>query len=186
MDKNTAAASVAGLAALALLAGTAPAVADATTVVDGDDSPIKADLTEVRIAHTSEHVRVRLLFDDLLRDGRRHSQGVSIFFDTDPTDRGPEYRLSSGLNSGTDYQLDQVRGWGDVQGESLQNCDYIGRFDWRRDTATFRVDPPCFDDLEEAPEVAVAVKVGEWTRPTGTRTDWLLGTRTFTEPVARD
>lgn len=180
MKHRTAAATAAGVATLALVAAAAaPALAAGLTVVDGDDSPIDADIDTVRIAHNIERIKVRVAFDDLHRDGRVTSQGVSIFFDTDPDDRGPEYRLGGGLNSGTDYTLSAVENWSD-EGDPLQYCDYIGRIRWDRDIVTYKVDPPCFGDVDE---VAVAVKAGEWTEDTGNRSDWMLGKKVFSDPV---
>jgi hypothetical protein len=175
--------ALSGAAAL-LLGSLPPAHATAATAVfvDGNDRPIKADILEVRVGHDSERIRVRISFDDLVRSGLVASQGVAIFFDTDEADAGPEYRLGSGLNDGTDYLLAAVEGWNDP-GTPVENCDYNARIGWRADVATFTIDPPCFDDVAE---VRVAVKAGESTPRTSTRNDWLLGRKVFTDPVARD
>lgn len=193
MTMRTISATCAGLGTLALATALAtPAVADpalagspasaraaATIVVDGDDSPIRADIDQVKIGHRSDRIKVKVLFDDLVRSPLRRSQGVSIFFDTDPSTPTPEYRLGGGLNSGTDYALHSIESWRD-QGRRVHNCDYRGRLDWDQDTVTYKVDPACFDDV---PQFAVAVKAGEWTKKAGTRIDWLLGARTLTAPI---
>lgn len=182
MKNHIAPAGLAATAALALLAGTtAPAAAAALTVTDGDDSAISADIDTVRVVHRVDRIRVTVSFDDLVEDARERTQGISVFFDTDAADRGPEFRLGGGLNSGTDYQLSRVEGWSS-RGRFLRRCDYLGRISWTRDTVTYLVDPPCFGDVES---LAVAVKAGESTRRTGERTDWLGEERAFAAPVSR-
>ncbi|WP_104107417.1 hypothetical protein [Nocardioides sp. 616] len=170
-----------GVAALLAVGMLTPAHAATASFVDGDDRPMKADILEVRVAHNADRIRVRISFDDLVRSGLERSQGVSIFFDTDEGDAGPEYRLGGGLNSGTDYLLAAVEGWND-DGAPVESCDYLGRINWRRDTVTYLVDPPCFGDV---PAVRVAVKAGESRRRGVERNDWLLGRRVLTDPVAR-
>ena len=175
--------ATAAAAALAVVAAVAaPANAAAATFVDGDDSEIKADVEKVRVVHRADRVKVKVFFDDLVEDPLERSQGVSVYFDTDTTDRGPEFRLGGGLNSGTDYQLSRVESWSS-RGRSLRHCDYHGRISWTRDVVTYLVDPSCFDEPEG---VAVGVKSGESSSGAGERYDWLGEEKSLTTPVTRD
>lgn len=168
------------LAPVIALGMPAPAGAARAVVVDGDDSPALADLLRVKLKNGNQVVRVRLTFDDLVRQATRASQSVGVFFDTERARPGPEFGLGGGLNYGTDYQLARMRRWTWVGGRPLL-CAYDGEFDWVEDTATYTIDPECFGDHTR---LRVAVEVGEYVRGESVG-DWLLGEKEFSRWVAR-
>jgi len=171
---------VALLGVLAPVVVAAPAGAARAVVVDRDDSPALADLLRVKLKNGNQVVRVRLTFDDLVRQATQASQSVGVFFDTERDRPGPEFGLGGGLNYGTDYQLARMRRWTWVGGQPLL-CVYDGELDWVKDTATYTVDPECFGDHTR---LRVAVEVGEYVREESV-SDWLLGEKEFSRWVAR-
>lgn len=171
---TTAAATVLAVGLLA-----PPASAATSVTVDGDDSDALVDLQRVRLTHASKQVRVRLVHDNLVRQPTRAGQWVTVFIDTDPDNAGPEYRFSSGLNSGTDYVLDRVGRW-QGRGKRL-TCNHRFDIDWPGDVAVLKIGRKC---LGSPKTVAVAVKAEEFTDDEE-YVDWLTGPRRFTAPVAR-
>ena len=168
------------LGLLAPVALFAPADAARAIVEDGDDSRARADLLKVKLKNGTQVIRVRLTFDDLVREAPRASQSVGVFFDSRRDRRGPELGLGGGLNYGTDYQLARMRGWTWVGGEPLE-CVYDGEIDWEADTATYTIDPECLGNYSR---LRVAVEVGEYARKVSL-SDWLLDEKAFTRWVAR-
>lgn len=160
----------------------APATAETVTVPDGDDTRILADIQKVRVVHSAARVRVRIAFDDLMKRPKKRSQGISVFIDTDHSDKGPEYHFTGGLNAGTDYVLSRVDNWAD-DGEHVTGCHQRLRINWRKDFAVATIGRACLGDPST---IRVAVKSGEWRKGKGTRYDWLTGRRAFTGPLASD
>lgn len=170
--------AAAGTALMSVAALVPPASAAAVTVVDGNDSEAAADLLRVRVTHTPKQVRVRMVHDNLFHNGIKAGQGVSVFLDTDPDDPGPEFRLLSGLNGGTDYVFERVGRW---QGEgSPVSCRYQLSISWKDDVAVFTTGRGC---LGRPDRVKVAVKVGETSHEGEQYVDWMTGVRRFTPPV---
>lgn len=170
--------AAAGTALMSVVALVPPANAAAVTVVDGDDSVAAADLLRVRVTHAPRQVRVRMEHDDLLYNGIKAGQGVSVFFDTDPEDAGPEYRLTSGLNGGTDYQFEKVGRW---QGQGkVVKCQYRLTISWKDDVVLFTAGRGCFAKPDS---IRVAVKVGETSQEGAEYVDWMTGVRRFTPAV---
>lgn len=162
---------------LASWASVAPASAQTLSLDDGDDTSIRADIGKVKVVHGDKRLRVRVEFDDLLRNPTKISQALTIFVDTDAEDKGPEYSFAGGLNSGTDYVLTSIDRWAD-EGERVADCHQGWKLDWKDDFVVASVGRKC---LGKPDTVRVAVKSGEWRKGKGTRYDWLTGRRTFTE-----
>ncbi len=57
-------------------------------------------------------------FTDLRKKSEAGSSSIAIFIDTRKARKGPEFRLGSGLQYGTDYQLVRVKKW-KVVGEPM-------------------------------------------------------------------
>lgn len=157
----------------------APAAAETATVDDGQDTPILADIGVVKVSHGADRLRVKVTFDDLVRDPVRRSQGLTLFIDTDPSDPGPEYAFAGGLNQGSDYVLTRVDRWAD-EGKRVARCHQTWRINWRKDVVRTELGRACLGSPET---VRVAVKSGEWSKGRGTRYDWLTGRRVFTSPL---
>lgn len=169
--------------AAALVAGLgAPASAGSVRVNDGDDSTMLADILRVRVTHTEKWVKVRVRFDDLSGSGSRATQSMSIFLDTDSSNRVPEYRFNTGLNRGSDYRLQKVRSWMG-QGRHVDNCGYRLRINWTEDLAVLAIPRAC---LKNPAKMAAGVKSYEY-RSDGTgQSDWMTGRRTFSPAVSAD
>lgn len=177
MNRKTLAACAAAALALPLTVA-APASAAVVTVVDGDDSTIAADVHRVRLAHNPKNVRVRITFDELYRSSDI-GQGMSVYLDTDRRDPGPEFRLVSGLNAGTDYTFESVTRWAGP-GEVVTNCTYRLRLNWKKDVATFTAARKC---LGRPKRVAVAVHASENLPDGSSASDWMTGRRVFSPSV---
>lgn len=179
MRKRNAVVSGAAAALLAVTGLAAPASAEVVRVVDGDDSAAAVDLLTARVAHAPRQVRVRTVHDNLLRQAIRAGQSITVFVDTDPDDAGPEYRLTGGLNRGTDYRLQRVDRWaGD--GPTL-TCRHRMEIDWRKDVVVVSFGRGC---LGRPDTVRVAVRAGETSHEGREYVDWLIGRRQFTPWVA--
>ena len=78
-----------------------PASAATATFTDpADDAHRGIDIRAVRVVH-EDHIVVRTTFDFLNRHAAR---GLTVYFDTDRADRGPEYAAVGGLNDSSDWQ----------------------------------------------------------------------------------
>lgn len=149
----------------------APAHAERYSIDDGPDaSGSLNDIHTLTARHGAAKVVVKTRFADLRRDA---VAGMSIFLDTDRTDRGPEYRLGTGLSDGTDYLLSAVEGYGD-DGSPVTDCFYILDLRWGRDVARTAIDRDC---LGTPAEVRVSVKMRDDFDASHPITDWAPGRR---------
>lgn len=178
MNRKSLVATTAVALALPLLTA-APSHAEVVAVPDGDDSTMAADIHRVRVAHRQKSVRVRVTFDDL-RAAIEPGQGLSLWLDTDPADKGPEYRLVSGLNRGTDYSFFKVNRWAGT-GRTMV-CNYNLKINWKKDFVVFAAARKC---LGKPKTVAVAVKASEQATGGDPQVDWMAGVRTFSPAAAR-
>jgi hypothetical protein len=172
----------AGALVVAALAVAAPALADRAEVKDPADAT--ASLTDIRkvvVGHSPQRLLVKVRFTDLRRTSDGGPSGIDIFLDTDPDQGGPEFKLASGLQSGTDYQLLRVADW-KVVGEPL-SCNHHLGLDFADDVLRFRAGHACLG----APESArVAVKMTDMYDGSHPVVDWLGKRRSFTSWVADD
>jgi hypothetical protein len=168
-----------GVLVLGALAVAAPALADRAEVRDPADAT--ASLTDIRkvvVDHTPQRLLVKVRFTDLRRTSDGGPSSIGIFLDTDPDQGGPEFRLSSGLQSGTDYQLVRVESW-KVVGEPLSCRHHVG-LDFADDVLRFRAGHACLDDPAAA---RVAVKMMDMYDGSHPVVDWLGERRSFTRWV---
>lgn len=178
--KRSKVAGVVAVTAALVVTMAMPASAGSVRVADGDDTTMLADIHRVRVTHTDKTIRVRIRFDDVAGSGLRRTQALSIFLDTKAAGKGPEYRLQTGLNRGTDYRLHKVRSWG-ATGRHVDDCRYRLKIDWSKDLVTFAVPRRC---LKDPAKVGVAVKAVEWDDRGATQVDWLTARRAFTPALA--
>lgn len=173
----------AALAATTLvLAVAAPALAARTTRSDpADAGGSLSDLRRVSVNHGPEVVLVKVRFSDLRPTSEAGSAGMAIYLDTRRGRLGPELRLDTGLQSGTDYQLTRARDWRSV-GEPL-TCAHGLELDFGADLATFRVARSC---LGYPAGVRVAVKMVDQYDGSHPVTDWIGNRGSFTSSVASD
>ena len=174
--------SAATLAVATLALTQTPAAnADGIGVSDPKDLGHGVDLRSVEVEHRTNNVVVTTTHTDLRPSFRTGSSG-SVFLDTDPDDRGPEYLFAGGFFLGTDYNLLKVDGFSDTSPEPVEGS-YRMRVDYDADRVRFRMSRAALGSPEE---VRVAVRVAG-TRPDGseTRTDWLGEPRSYTDWVAQ-
>jgi hypothetical protein len=169
----------AGAVAATLLA--APAQAATLSVTDPTDIHHGVDLQKVRVAHGEDRLRVTLTHLNLRRSPSTGASGT-IFLDTDPDDRGPEYVFAAGLFEGTDYALLTTDGYAvGTWGEPV-DCGYRMRLDYREEKTRTRFSRDCFGDPDS---VRVAVKVAGLRTDGSTVVDWLGARRSVTFWVAQ-
>ena len=111
------------LAAGALVAGIAllgaPAYAESMSAGDPADATASLyDIRKVSANHQDTKLVVEVKVTDLLLESDGGPASMSLFIDTDRSQAGPELRLGTGLQTGTDYQLVRMKNWRAV-GEPL-------------------------------------------------------------------
>ncbi len=131
------------LTVMALVATTAgPASADARTFTDREDDAHRGlDIRSVRVVNEAR-ILVRTQFDFINRNAGR---GLSVYFDTDRSDHGPEYVASGGISDTRDWNAVRIEGWNDRNGHVLRRCDIDLRVRFgRHGVATFDIARGCF------------------------------------------
>ena len=150
------------------LTATLPASAARETFTDRrDDARRGVDIRTVTVVN-EDRIVVRTTFDSLSRDG---STGLSVYFDTDRRNHGPEYAAVGGLYPGTDWQALRVKGWNDRNPTLLLRCDIDLRVRYARATATYDLDRRC---LRRPDDIRVTSKSGG-----PGRNDWAPRHQTF-------
>ena len=104
--RTRAGAFLAATAATLTVAG--PALAASLTVTDPEDISHGVDLRKVKVYNGDANLKVTLTHINLRKSFKTGASG-SVYIDTDPTDKGPEYVFSGGFFEGTDYQLSGLR-----------------------------------------------------------------------------
>ncbi len=180
MRRTFLSAATLAVAALALTQAL-PANADGIGVSDPKDLGHGVDLRSVEVEHKAANIVVTTTHTDLRPSYTTGSSG-SVFLDTDPDDRGPEYLFAGGFFRGTGYNLLEVDGFSDSSPEPVEGS-YRMRVDYDTDHVRLRISREALGSPEE---VRVAVRVAG-TRPDGstTATDWLGKPRSFTDWVAQ-
>lgn len=169
---------------LALTVATAtPAGAATTRATDPADTEHGSDLRRVVLKHGPLNVLVRTTHTDLDPHWSSGSSGT-VFLDTDPADRGPEFAFTGGFFRGTDYQLVHTEGFAHrTWGEPVEGGSYRMRLDFDREQVRMRISRAT---LGNPAEIRVAVR-SSGTREDGSSAgllDWLGSPRSFTEWVA--
>ena len=175
------AASVTVGAALGVtLALAAPASAERVSLDDGADTVgTLSDIRVVTVRHTNARVYVKVGFTDLQPTSEAGPSGASIFFDSRLTRRGPERRLATGLQSGSDYQLVRMQQWRAV-GDAL-TCPHRVRLDFDRNILKGWVARRC---LGRPDQVRVGVQMVDEFDGSHPITDWLKGPRKWTRRLS--
>ena len=162
-----------------LLAGLVAAPAHAEFYAIDDPADATASLTDIyglEAVHGARNLLVKVRFDELVRSS---AAGVSVYLDTDPDARGPEYVLSSGLGDGTDYVLTKADGW---QGsDSPVECDYSARPRWRKDVFRTVISRGCLGDPSS---VRVSVKMVDQADGSHPVMDWAPKRHRWSLPIA--
>jgi hypothetical protein len=155
-------------------------VAPASAEFYGIDDPADAsasltDIYSIDANHGRENLRVRVRFNELMRSS---AAGLSIFIDSDRSEKGPEYVLSSGLGDGTDYVLTEADGW--RGSDDRVRCDYAARPKWGRDVFRAVVSRDCFDRV---PSVRVSVKMVDQADGSTPIVDWAPKRQRWSLPI---
>ena len=158
------------LATTLLGAALAPASAEQASYADPADMGGASlnDLRRVAVNHDTDRFSVRVKVVDLRRRSEAGPAGLTIRIDTRSGRSGPEYRLTTGLYSGTDYQLMRVRD-GKAVGEPL-TWDHTVRLGFATDVVRFSADRSCLDTPDRA---RVSVKMTDLYDGSHPVTDWL-------------
>ena len=170
------------LLAAATLAGltATPAAAERATYRDPADVAGASlnDIRRVGVVNGPERTVVRVKVTDLRRRSQAGPAGLTVRVDTRADRRGPEYRLTTGMYAGTDYQLLRMR-HGRPVGEPL-TCAHRVDLDFARDVVVVRMGDGCLGDPGQ---VRIGVKVvdlfdgshpvTDWLGAAGSWTDWL-------------
>ena len=169
--------AVAGLA-LALLGLAAPANAERYSVDDPPDASASLnDIFGLTVSHGEQRVRFSIRLDDLRRVS---SAGATLFLDTVPADKGPEYALGVGLADGTDYALSKVEGWRGVSSGPL-HCKYTLRLRYKADVVSGWISRGC---LGKPATVRAAVKMVDSFDASHVITDWAPAKKKFGLAIA--
>ena len=158
-----------------LLAG--PAHAEKVRYADPADTT--GSLTDIRAVtpdHRTTRLVVKVRFTDLRRRSTGGPSGLTIAIDTRTDRAGAEYRLTAGLQAGTDYQLMRVRK-GKAVGEPL-TCPHQVRLDYVNDRLTFATARTCIGSPES---IRVGVKMRDDWDASHPMTDWLGKPRSYTD-----
>ncbi|WP_028644563.1 hypothetical protein [Nocardioides sp. URHA0020] len=147
-----------------------------------DPADAAASLTDIRavkVDHGARTLAVTVRFTDLRRRSDGGPASLTIGIDTRSSRPGAEFRLVSGLQEGTDYQLMRVR-HGRVVGEPL-TCGHRVRLDFAHNRLRFVGSRTCLGSPARA-RIAVLMR-DEWdaSHPI---TDWLGARRSYTAWLA--
>ncbi len=146
-----------------------PAQAQQARYADpADASGSLSDIRAVSVDHGPAQLVVKVAFTDLRRRSTGGPAGLNIGIDTRPGVPGAEFRLGTGLQEGTDYQLMRVRN-GRVVGEPL-SCGHRVRLDFAANRLTFVAARAC---LGSPARVRIAVKMRDEWDASHPITDWL-------------
>jgi hypothetical protein len=158
----------------------APASAETTSFDDGADTTASLnDILVVRVNHGTEQLKVKITFTDLRRNSRGGPASIGIFLDTKPARTGPEFRLGSGLNEGTDFQLVRMRNWKPVG--DPKSCAHDLALKFKRDKLVFTAARGCIGNPETVRVGAKMIDLFDGSHPV---LDWMKGPRRFTAAVA--
>lgn len=138
-----------------------------------------ADILAVSAVHSKTRLVVRVDVDELKPTSQAGPSSLAVFVDTDPDAKGPEFRLATGLQEGSDYQLMRVKRWKPV-GEPL-SCDHDVLLKFQGDRIRARVSRACLGNPEE---VRVGVKMTDHYDASHPVVDWLGKRRYLTIPIA--
>ena len=166
-------------AALAALSFTVPSAARAESVgvadAEGDAGGSLSDIRKVKANFGEAQLFVKVRFAELEPETEFGGSSLSLFVDTDATRRGPEFRLASGLQHGTDYQLVRMVDWRPV-GENL-SCRHALRLDFDANVLAARMGRACLGAPAEVRVGAKMIDMYDGSHPT---VDWLKKPRGFT------
>ena len=170
------------LAAAAIVAGAAGSAAAQTDIVQDpqDAGGAYQDIRWVQAKHATTHVSVTVSFTDLPPESTGGPSSLALYVDTDPGAKGPEYRLATGLEEGSDYQLVRYEDWAPV-GDPL-SCKHSVVLDHDQAKVYASIARKC---LGKPVKVRIGAKMTSNWNPEHPTVDWMKKPRGFTEWLAR-
>jgi hypothetical protein len=172
------------LASACLLVSTsaAPAYAEQLGLDDGADAaPSLGDIYSVSAKHSQTRVVIKAVVADLRPESEAGPSQMSFFVDTDPAAKGPEFRLATGMQEGTDFQLRRVENWKAV-GPNL-TCNHKVRLNFVKDRVKAQVSRPCLGDPAK---VRIGVKMTDLFDGSHPVVDWLGQRRYLSQKLTAD
>ena len=158
----------------------APTQAETTSFNDGADTTASLqDILTVSVNHRADSATVKVTFTDLRRNSQGGPSSIGIFLDTNQARNGPEFRLGSGLQNGTDYQLVRMRNWKPVGGP--KNCEHHVDLKFAKDRLVFTVARSC---IRTPDTLRVGAKMTDEFDGSHPVHDWMKGPRRWTATVA--
>jgi hypothetical protein len=171
-------AATTGVALSCLLA--APASAASTSFFDGPDaSGSLNEILRVSVNHGAGQAKVVVTFADLRKRSEGGPASIVIFLDTKQGRKGPEFRLDSGLQNGTDFQLRRAKNWKPV-GEP-KTCDHHVDLQFAKDKLVFTTARDCIGTPDTLRVGARMTDLFDASHPIH---DWMKGPRRWTDTVA--
>jgi hypothetical protein len=156
-------------AGLLLTTAAGPASAERLGLDDpADASASLSDILAVSAVHGTQRVTVRVDFAELEPTSDFGPSSLSVFIDTDTSKKGPEFRIGTGLQVGTDYQLVRMKNWKPV-GEALA-CEHDVKLNFKANRVRTRVDRSCLGDPAK---VRIGVKMTDLWDGSHPVVDWL-------------
>ena len=133
---------VAMTVATAILLPAPPAAAEAQTFKDGKTTEGPMDIHRVSVVN-EKRLQVRIKVDDLQK---KHGRSASVWIDTDPDRKGPEYFIGSGLHD-SDWQIGRTEGWKVV--EVPLSCPVDQRLRYADDVISWTTGAKCLGEYDE-------------------------------------
>ena len=152
------------------------AFAESVVLPDPADATASlSDIRKVKADHGEAQLFVKVSFTELEPESDGGPSQLSVFVDTTASKPGPEFRLGTGLQSGTDYQLVRMKDWKVVSGPL--SCQHSLGLDFGANTAKANFGRACLGSPEE---VRVGVKMMDLFDGSHPITDWLKKPRGWT------
>jgi hypothetical protein len=161
--------------ALGLTLAAAPAQAERAGLDDpADASASLNDIYGVEASYGQKIGKVHVRVADLQPTTDGGPASVEIFIDTKPKRKGPEYRLATGLQEGTDFQVVEMKDWEPV-GEPIA-CSHRVELDFDDDVLRTRFGKDC---IGYPKKIRVGVRMTDLYDASHPVTDWLGKPRFF-------
>jgi len=138
-----------------------------------------SDILSVTAVHAPRKLVVRVDFAELKRTSDAGPSSLSVFVDTDRNANGPEFRVGTGLQAGTDYQLVRMENWKPV-GEAL-TCPHVVAINFDTNRVRARISRSC---LGNPRKVRIGVKMTDLYDGSHPVVDWLGKRRYLSIPIA--
>ena len=118
-------------------------------------------------------------FTDLPAESTGGPSSLALYVDTDPGAKGPEFRLATGLEDGSDFQLVRYEDWAPV-GAPL-TCKHSLVLDHDQAKVYASIARKC---LGKPAQVRIGAKMTSNWNPEHPTTDWMKKPRGFTQWLA--